>query len=262
MTTGPRHFWLGSLILGAMLSAYTASAAETLNPRTLCPKSGSIGQTILLIDTTDPFTQRAQERLKELLKGFQDAKNKHYVEPGYELIVYRLRSRLTDMQKALRICNPGNPKDRTWKDYLFSGRYGDEQKWRKFFQGIQKALPRIDDQVTLEQSPLLESIALITARHVPSIGLQEARKPSRLILFSDMLQHSDYLSHYKSIPKMHEFKALTGYTEMHSDLKGVEVWLFYVRRPEHEHLQKPEHYYWWPKVVTFFGGEVIEQTPL
>ena len=259
MTTRPRHFWLGLLILGALLSACTG---ETVNPRTLCPKGGGQEQTILLIDTTDPFTQKAQERLKELLEGFQDAKNKHYVDPGHELIVYHLSARTEDMPKALHICNPGNPKERIWTDYLFSGRYGDAQKWRKFFQRIQQALPRIDAQVTLEESPLLESIALITARHVPSIGLQEARKPSRLILFSDMLQHSNYLSHYQSLPQMHEFKALTGYTEMHSDLKAVKVWLFYVRRPKHEHLQTPEHYHWWPKVITFFGGEVIEQTPL
>ncbi len=256
------HLWFIALILGAMLTAYTANAAEKLHPRTLCPKNGSTGQTILLIDTTDPFTQKAQERLKELLTGFQDAKNTHYIEPGHELIVYRLRSRLDDMEKALHVCNPGNPKERTWKDNLISGRYGDEQKWRQFFQRIQNALPGIDDQVTLGQSPLLESIALIIARHVPSIGLQEDRKPTRLILFSDMLQHSDYLSHYKSLPEMGEFKALTGYTEMQSDLKKVKVWLFYVRRAGLEHLQKPKHYYWWPETIKFFGGELIEYNPL
>ena len=256
------HLCFSSLILGAMLIACTASAAEKLHPRTLCPKNGSQGQTILLIDTTDPFTQKAQERLKELLKGFQDDKNTHYVAPGHELIVYRLRAHLDDMEKALHVCNPGNPKERTWKDNLISGRYGDEQKWRKFFQRIQDALPGIDAQVTLEESPLLESIALITARHVPSIGLQEARKPTQLILFSDMLQHSEYLSHYKSLPEMEEFRTLTGYPEMQSDLKAVKVWLFYVRRAKHEHLQKPKHYYWWPEVIQFFGGEVIEHTPL
>ncbi len=253
--------WL-SLILGAILLSNTVGAAEKIEPRTLCPKSGSPGQTILLIDTTNPLTEKTQERLKQLLIGFQDANNKFYLLPAQELIVYHLKSQLEDLGNPWRACNPGNPKDRTWKDNLISGRYGDERKWRNFIRLIQRSLPRRAGQVTEKQSPLLESIALIIARHVPSIGVKENRKPTRLFLFSDMLQHSELLSHYKSLPEMNEFKKLTGYTDMQSDLKGVDVWIFYVHRADSKHRQTPKHFYWWTQAIELFGGHLIEQTPL
>lgn len=112
---------MAALPLFAFLFIGNANA-EDLNPRTLCPVGGNEGQVILLIDTTDPLTPVAQERLKELLQGLGDSENKHYLQPGHELIVYHLPAQLADLRKpALRVCNPGNPKDRTVTDNLTSG---------------------------------------------------------------------------------------------------------------------------------------------
>ena len=249
-------------ILSITLLLNGVHAAEKINPRTLCPVSGSKQQIILLIDTTDPLTLVAQEKLKNLLKGFLSPKNKHYLQPAHELIAYRLTPQVKDMGKPIRICNPGNPKDRTWTDDLTSGVIDARRKWRAFEQQIRRVLPKIDAQVAGDQSPLLESIAFVTARHVPSIGVGEQRKPTRLILFSDMLQNSKRLSHYKFLPKMKTFKALVGYAEMNSDLSGVDVWLFYVRRTGLEHIQTPKHYYWWTQAIEHFGGCLMEQVPL
>lgn len=236
--------------------------AEDLNPRTLCPVGGNDGQVILLIDTTDPLTPVAQERLKELLQGLGDSENKHYLQPGHELIVYYLPAQLADLRKpALRVCNPGNPKDRTVTDNLTSGVVEARRRWRAFLLRIRSALPRLEQQVESAQSPLLESIAVVAARHIPSLGVEQ-RKSTRLFLFSDMLQNSDRLSHYKSLPNMAQFKSMVGYSEMDSDLAGVEVYLFYVRRPGLEHLQTPKHYYWWTNAIELFGGRVMEQVPL
>ncbi len=249
-------------ILGATLLFTAACAEQNINPQTLCPASGSERQTILLIDTTDPLTLTAQERLKQLLKAFLDAGNQHYLQPAHELIVYRLLPRVAAMEKPLRVCNPGNPDDRTWEDNLVSGKYGELRKWRHFGQRILRALPRLDEQLVKGHSPVLESIAFVTARHIPNIGVGEKRKPTQLILFSDMLQHSERLSHYKTLPTMDEFSQLTGYVEMQSDLTDTDIWLFYVRRSGLENKQTPEHYYWWTQVMDSFGGRLQEQVPL
>lgn len=235
--------------------------AEELNLRTLCPVGGSDGQVILLIDTTDPLTPVAQERLKELLQGLGDSENKHYLQPGHELIVYHLPSQLADLKPALRVCNPGNPKDRTLADDLTSGVIEARRRWRAFLLRIRSALPPLNQQVESAQSPLLEGVAVAAARHIPSLGVEQ-RKPARLFLFSDMLQNSGRLSHYKSLPNMKRFKSMAGYSEMDSDLAGVNVYLFYVRRAGLEHLQTPKHYYWWTNAIESFGGRVMEQVPL
>ena len=257
------RWWAVIVILTVSLLTKETLAAETLNLRTLCPINGSHGQVILLIDTTDPLTPVAQERLKELLKGFGDSGNEHYLQPAHELIVYRLSPRIADMQKpSLRVCNPGNPKDRTTLDNLTSGVVEARRRWRAFELRRRRALPRLDEQVAGEQSPLLESVAIVTARHIPSLGVGQQRKPTRLFLFSDMLQNSNRLSHYRSLPSMKEFRALVGYSEMDSDLTDVNVRLYYVRRAGFENLQTPEHYYWWTTAIELFGGRVMEQVPL
>ena len=250
------------VILGIALLSRGVYANEQLHPRTLCPTSGSKQQTILLIDTTDPLTLVAQEKLKQLLKAFRDSDNQYYLQPGHELIVYRLTPSIANIRKPLRVCNPGNPEDRTWKDNLTSGKYSGLRKWRRFEQSILQALPKIDKQVAGNQSPLLEAIALVAARHVPSIGVETQQKSTRMMLFSDMLQNSEHLSHYKSVPDMKTFRALPGYAEMDSDLRGVNVWLFYVRRTGLENKQTAEHYYWWTQAIEVFGGRLIEQVPL
>ena len=227
-----------AILITALLSS-GVHATEKLNPRTLCPLNGSIGQTILLIDTTDPLTLVAQERLKQLLRGLGDPENDHYLQPDHELVVYRLTSRIADMKKPLRVCNPGHPES---INIFIDSKADAVRKWRIFELKRKIALPRIAEQFEGKQSPLLESIAWVTAKHVPSIGVKETRKPTRLILFSDMLQNSDLLSHYTNLPTMKAFKSLVGYAEMNSDLNDVKVWLFYVRRTGLEHIQTPKHY--------------------
>ena len=255
--------WILAAILGMALLSNGVYAAEKINPRTLCPMSGSTQQTILLIDTTDPLTLVARARLKQLLQGVLDAENQHYLQPAHELIVYHLTPLVADMRKPMRVCNPGNPKDRTWEDDLKCGVIGAKLRWRAFEKRVVRIWQTLsgNEKQTGKYSPLLESISLVTARHIP-IGVSQQRKPTRLILFSDMLQNSRWLSHYKSLPDMKSFKALIGYAEMESDLHGVDVWLFYIRRTHLEHKQTPKHYYWWTQAVELFNGRLIEQMPL
>lgn len=251
--------WLLLGMLGVSLLSNTSLAAGKINPHTLCPISGSKGQTILLIDTTDPLPEVAQERLKQLLKSMGDHTNEHYIQPKHELIVYHVTPQIAYLQKPIRVCNPGHPKD---INPIIDSSVQAKLMWRYFEIQRFRALPKREEQVSGEQSPLLESIAVITARHIPNLGEGGQHKPARLILFSDMLQHSDLLSHYKRIPTMDEFKTLVGYAEMSSDLNDVDVWLFYVRRTNLERIQTPKHYYWWTYAIDSFGGHLIEQTPL
>ena len=253
---------LFACLCGGFLLVGVASAVEDLNPRTLCPKSSSVAQTILLIDTTDVLTLVAQARLEELLKNFYNPDTKSYIKQGEELIVYRIASTVADMGAPINACSPGNPKDRTWKDNLFTGKYGQLRQWKQFLKRIKQALPKPEDQISQNGSPLLESLAVVAAKHIPNIGTGKNRKPTRLILFSDMMQHSNNLSHYKTLPSMPQFKKLRGFSEMDGKLSDVEVRLFYIRRTGLESKQTRDHYYWWPQVIEQAGGIILEQREL
>ena len=257
-----KHFsFCGRLVFGVcggLLWLQTAFA-EDINPRTLCPKSGAIAQTILIIDTTDVLTPVAQARLEELLKSFYDPDTAQYIKRGEELIFYRIAASAAELGKPISVCSPGNPSNRTWKDNLLSGKYDQLRRWRRFLAHIKRALPEPEQQKDADTSPLLESIAVIAARHIPVTGARKNRKPTRLILFSDMLQHSANLSHYKTVPSAREFKKLRGYGEMDAKLPDVKVRLFYIRRSALEDKQTTEHYYWWTQYIESAGGIVVEQ---
>lgn len=256
-----RHLVI-ALIFPLLIIVNDAYAAEALNPRTLCPINGNKGLAILLVDTSDQLTLSTKEHLKELLRGIGESENNYYLPNGHELIIYRLSEQIVDMEKPiLRVCNPGNPKDRTLVDNLISGGVNPRAMWQRFERLRKQALHNIIEQADSKRSPILESIAVLAARHIPSLSRTQ-RKPIRLYLFSDMLQNSKLLSHYKPLPKMEKFQSLTGYSEMESDLTNTKIWIFYIRRSGLENVQTNEHYYWWTRAIRLFDGKLMEQIPL
>ena len=254
-----------TIILCLILSFNVAHSLDQFDSKTFCPKGGSKEQTILLIDATDSLTPVSDLKIQELIKSFQNKNNEYYIKPGHELIVYHL-SQVQDSSKSLkapflRICNPGNPKDRTLSDSLMSGKYRSYQIWKNFRNSLRKVYSEVKNQKKGKQSPLLESISLITAKHMPRLGTKE-HKPTLLIIFSDMLQNSDYLSHYGSLPKIDKLKTLSGYNKIKSNLSQIDVWIIYIQRTVTEKLQTSDHYYWWTKIIKYFGGNLIKQEPV
>lgn len=262
MKTGAKkHMQANALAIVLLFSAVTACSPEKTNPRTLCPLGSEIPeQTILLVDSTDPLPTLGQVNLKSVLEGLMSRENAHYVQPGHKLIAYYVGPQVEKLAKAkpVQVCNPGNPKDRTWWDNIISGKHLAKLKWRKFVVSVGSILRGLPPHNA--KSPLLESIAWVVARHAPDIGVAK-RKPTNLIVFSDMLQNSDRMSHYKTIPQIDDLENLPGYAEMKSDLTGIKVWIYYVRRPDLEHVQTRDHFYWWPRVIEHFGGTLMEQIP-
>ena len=254
------------LVLPAMAFSVTSSVSDANDGGIplFCPTEGSEEQTILLIDTSDPLDSKGQQRLRQLLEGFMEPASRHYIKTSNELIVYRLDFRNSTAPPSLRICNPGNPADRSWVDNLFSSPRKAEQDWNTFRRLIvQNAfIPNVNVQGIQDYTPLLETLSWVTTKHVPRRGGEKAHKPTRLILFSDMLQNSPIVSHYRGIPSLKEFKELPGYSDVRSDLRDVDVWIFYLNRSGLNKIQTPEHYYWWSYIVDLFGGNLVEQVPL
>ena len=248
------------IFLSVILLMGAGCDSEEQNPKNFCPLSGSKGQVILLIDTTDPLTPAARERLEQLLEAFRDPDNEHYLPPGHQLIVYHVSPQKpgSAIKPAMSVCNPGNPEDRTFWDDMVSSPYDSEDKWFLFKRKIINELPPLGNRASKENSPLLETIAVVSRRYVSTIGSKQQSQPARIILFSDMMQHSDYLSHYNEpLPAMGKLKNRTGYSTIESDFKGIDVWLYYVRRSGFESMQTEKHQAWWRQLVKFFDGRPV-----
>ncbi len=228
------------------------------------------GSTILLLDTSDPLSPQHQQQLSRLLLEMNpDSEDVQrdadfFLAPGEELVVYELIEDLRQLEPSLRLCNPGvNPNAWEWWRDLTQGRAIAQRRWQLFDDRIRELFAVGESSVPQQSSPLIEALGVIVPSHVPS-GRSQARpvNPIHLILFSDLLQHSESLSHYGTYPAAEQLLTTSSLRHLGTNLGGVEVSIFRLGRSRDARWQTEDHYYWWTKLVQEFGGTVISQESL
>ncbi len=225
-----------------------------------CPReSGPSREVIVLLDTSDPLGDKHKAELGRILREMTDSaeSGRHdrlAVREGERLTLYRLETTGIPDDPIAQICNPGgNPREQKPLDGFTRGAVITQWRWQQFVNVIQNLFPKKQPQA-FPTSPILETIAVITARHTSSRRASQDVSPSHLVIISDLLQHTDKLSHYDSYltPEL-----LRG--ELKADLTNVEVSLFQLERLKYEKYQTPDLYYWWSDWVEAMGGRVVWQ---
>ncbi len=265
-TIMPARPWQVALASIIGLTALAACDQTVRLDENLCaigrPPTGS---TILLLDTSDPLSPQHQAELNRLLREmnpeFQVEEGADFfVAPGEELVVYELIEDLGALEPSMTLCNPGiNPNAREgWRD-LVEGRAIAERRWQMFDSRIQE-LFAMEESPPRSSSPLIEALGVIVPRHVTSDrSLAMEARPVHLILYSDLLQHSESLSHYGAYPPANEVLTTSALRHLGTSLGGVEVSIFRLERSRDSRWQSVDHYYWWTELVQEFGGQVIRQ---
>lgn len=237
----------------------------------LCPvDSPPARRTILLLDTSDPLTPKHVAELRRLVSELQQpgaspGAEDFYVAPGEALIVYELAIDLRNLKPAMEVCNPGDrPDDWDWKKDLTRGKAFALHNWRRFEEKSEELFPDEESSQEMPRSPILENIGVIVPRYAPSKRKLPAGKESHthLIVFSDLLQHSDNLSHYGPYPEAGDFLDTPRLRELATDLARVDVSLFRLERSKYSRWQTTDHYYWWTGLVREFNGAVLWQESL
>ena len=249
------------VVVGALMAGLWWMRGEGLGPD-LCPKkSGPSRESIVLLDTSDPLNDKHWAELGRILREMTNpaVSGRHAalaVRAGERVSFYRLST--TGSPDLLeQICNPGgDPENRSWIDYLTKGSVIDKWRHDRFVRIIEEAFPKKDGPPQ-PTSPLLETVAIITALHAPSGRANQDMKPAHLIVISDLLQHTSMLSHYGPYPEPDSVPR-----ELWSDLSRVEVSLFRLERHKYAKYQTPEHYYWWTDLVEVMEGRVVWQQAL
>ena len=182
--------------------------------------------------------------------------------PREALVVYELGADLDELAPVLKVCNPGEHPDQwEWWQELTRGRAIDLQRWRHFREAVEGLFDHIDTEKAQPRSPLVETLGVIVPRHAPSAREAAARVGghTHLIVFSDLLQHSETLSHYGAYPAGGEVRETPGLRALQTDLTGIDVSLLRLERQRDARWQTLEHYYWWTHLVHSLGGRVIWQ---
>lgn len=235
----------------------------------LCPSDDPIPRrTVLLLDTSDPLSVKHEEEFARLVRELQaprdsgNGDNRFRIAEREELVVYELKQDLRQLQPTIRVCNPGDRPD-GWEDELTRGKQISLRQWRRFTEAVAPLFEGTTNQVVQPQSLILETLGVIVPRHAHSSRSRRATEEgntTHVILFSDLLQHSEALSHYGTYPAPDQLLNTNGLRALTTDLKGIDVSLYRLERPlPTGRWQTRDHYYWWTELIDAFGGTVLYQ---
>jgi len=244
-----------TVILAAGFGYFYVIDTKILTDKTtLCPLSGPHAVTVVVIDRTDTLKVLQKERLRKILQEIKGATSKH------ELIeVYTVGPIIDELRRpVIAICNPGDPQE---VNSLYSNPSQARRKWNEDFS---KRLDGIVESLLLpmesETSPIMESIQSISVSSFSDPNMKTI--PRKLIIASDMLQHSPSNSHYSGVPKFSKFKKNPVYARLIGDLNDVNVRLIYIRRSTKNSIQGKNHIIFWERYFSELGANLNQVSAL
>jgi hypothetical protein len=215
---------------------YTNRAIE-IDPASGCPRDGAVSLTAVIIDGSDPIAPRQQAFLRNHLETIKAEIPRHGA-----LAVYALG---TDMQQLLDpvvlVCNPGRGRD---VNPLTGSPLRTERLWEEaFHEPLQGVFDAMIDPDVEEISPIFESVQSVAISHFSHPAWRG--KPRTLVLISDLLQFTPEFSHYRGPGDFAAFRQSAYYRRVRTDLRGVEVVVFYVPRATRNNVQGERHLAFW-----------------
>ena len=255
------------LLMVLLIGGFTLlGCSQTRLDENFCPINTTPPRTtVLLLDTSDPLSPEHESVLRRLVVemyslDLPDTSSDFYIAPGERLVVYQLIEEVSDLEPSLVLCTPGqHPSAWPWWRQLIEGRAIALRRWEQLWNTIddmfgQEATP------SQSRSPIIEAIGAIVPQYAISRrSRSEASTPIHLVLYSDLLQNSESLSHYGPYENAEEIMNTAQTRHLATDLAGVEVSLYRLERARDARWQTVDHYYWWPMLIQEFGGRVIYQ---
>lgn len=233
------------VVAGLIAYAVTEPEGVQLDPQTLCPRAAaetSPRTTVVVLDRTDPITEvQQQDIVGNLIGVIRNA------APRERFVIYSLDARKDIVLDGMIRCNPLGPKkggtvesfgtDKDFDAKLFKDKFLDP-----LVAKIRAILPTAS--TTQTDSPIMELIQAVAVRDLK-------RSPrGRLILVSDLMQHSARHSHYKGALNFKEFVSSEAFKEVAIDLSSTSVVALYITRTRGASRQPQGHEEFWQQ---YFG---------
>ena len=206
----------GMLLIGSVVLVIIVllgfAAYHTLN-------KPSISQyNVFLIDVSSPLTPQQKDQLKNMFEDYikeSPVNSKH--------VFYKVDEIKDQLLKPV-VEGVSNYSEKD-KNYFTSSPEREKKVWaKKFEQPFLAALETTTASSDSKNSPILESIKSVV---ISTLNKYEAKgKPKRLILVSDLMQHTSSLNFYKEIPDYKLLKQNPEFRNLRIDLTGIdfEIW--------------------------------------
>ena len=245
---------VGALLLVG-LGLYFFFLAENPPPFekiTLCPIDKAItrAHTAVILDRTEGLNDVQKQAIRiEMRKALEGTES--YEKVSLFEIVGRSSVKA---EPLLSRCNPTRPRSQS---KIVEKLETDEALALKQFQArfLDWVMNRLEGALNVPQqqdSPIMEVLQAVSV-HALKAGAERTRK--RLLIFSDMMQHSPEYSHYR-VPPSPQFLTSAFFKKVRTDLGGVDVRVFYINRAGGPSQQPEGHYEFWESYFTALGASV------
>lgn len=193
---------------------------EQRDQTTLCSeKTGITAGLIILLDLTDAITRTQHERLKQIIdKKINDA------QVNTLIAVSAVRADLSERGVKFKRCKP---RDGSRANELYENpRLIAETYSESFKQPLDEVLEKALAVEGAQQSPIMESLQATLAE---TPGFLHATYPRRVIIVSDLVQHSSVFSFYRR-DNWRKFSRSSDYRRLARNLKDVDIEIWYLPR--------------------------------
>jgi hypothetical protein len=233
-------------IIGAYV--YLTATTPRYEQTSLCPKERTYAQSIVLVDQTDSMSAIQKRTLLQVLENARDS-----LDTFERLTIYVLNEEnFEDPGPVFDLCNPGTGEDAS---FIYQNPTKIQKVWdERFGEPLRLALDRLLVDRTADTSPILEMMQSVTnLAHLHGMG-----GPVRLYVVSDLLQNVPEFSHYGAATDLESFLLSDYFATVRGPMNSVDVYAYYVMRPNHRHLQGNDHVEFWSAVLQAQGARLVE----
>ena len=200
---------------------WQAAHAPSLDAETGCLSTGPVSETAVLLDTTDPVSATTLSDLTNQIDAVRSS-----VPVGGFLGMYSITQTPGKLETLYEGCNPGDKS--TVSQWTHNPRL-QQLRWEEAFKKPLDAVEAgIGKSGGADASPIMAGIQQI------SLTLFDAPRsksvPKKLVVVSDMIEHTPLFSQYKSGPDFSAYLASKASAQYRTDLDGADVSILYIDR--------------------------------
>ena len=260
--------WIGLflVIVGVALTAalvtgvrWVRQSKPPLDKQTNCPRGGPTAVHVIIFDRSDPISGQQAQRIRQIMEQYKKS-----ATLGYRFDIYTFEGDNSHaLYPTLRVCSPGAPEDAN--EFFENPKFVRRRFEQKFSSVLDGTLDHLLKESTRPNSPILESLR---AAAITSFGGSDKDTLTRRVtLFSDMIQHTTNLSHFRSTPTFSKLMRNPSWPTLQPNLKKAKVEIYYLLRPDAKRrdgktIQSRGHQLFWDQVIQAGNGLISKIEPM
>lgn len=225
-----------------------------IDSTTFCQLSTLPESTVVVIDHTDSInpTQRVaiENRLWDIAR---EVKKNGSIKL---FSVAKVDNKV--LSPEIDLCNPGTDKEAN--ELTENKKFVKKKYEEKFKKPLNELLNTLFDAPKASQSPIMEALQSVVVTSF--IGGKNEAKIKKIILVSDLLEHTGEFSIYRGIPEFTGYKKHPHWQKVKSDMSGIEVTIFFLHRDGEEKLQTSALRNFWVEYLEAQGASVTRFVPI